>query len=106
MGMKKVLPETGRLKSYSTGPEEEAFTHCNSNKKITAIMTTSGEGGLLGHPSAFAIFALKLELYFSLLFSLRFNFPKGWSHPTYFLPTVTASLESHRIGQAELLLSG
>lgn len=63
-------------------------------------MTTLGERGLLSHPSVFAISCLLFELCFSLLFSLRFNFPKGWIDPTYFLLTV--SLESHSIGQAEL----
>lgn len=119
MDIMRVLPETGRLKSHSTGSENEVFTHCNNNKKttnppppqinkqatptqqtITTFMTTLGERGLLSHPSVFAVSCLLFELCFSLLFSLKFNFPKGWIDPTYFLLTV--SLESHSIGQAEL----
>lgn len=81
-------------------------TTTTKNKKpqtITTTMTTLGERRLLGHSSAFAVSLLKLELYFSLLFSLRFNFPKEWIDPSYFFLTVSS--ESHCIGQAELLHS-
>lgn len=104
MGM-IALPETGSLKIHSTNTKRRGFYLLEPTKPLQLLWLCQEKGDDSVTPPPLLYFPCSL-IYFPPLSSLSLTLQDDGTHSTCFLTAVAVSLESHCIGQAEILLSG